>query len=428
MPGHLKQPLLLGLLATLLEAALLLLRGLSPWDANLVEAVAVCWAAAIVYLIAVWCAISWKETGRAALLVVLVAATVFRATLAPLPPSLSDDLYRYQWEGKVQLAGHNPYIVTPADPELVRLRPQVYDRLPGKDLPTVYGPATELLFRVAARADGLFAFKVLSLLFDFASLLVLVWMLALRGEPQVRALVYGWCPLVVLEFAGNGHNDSIPIFFLLLACAMTLRRSPGASGAALAAATMSKWFAGLLTPVFLRHAAAQQRSAGWKWLLVFGGVAGLLCLPYADAGGGLFAGLLGYAAGWRNNASVFALVAGLTGSDAAAFSVALAVVGAVVLGTTLRGTEPLRAALILLTALLLVSPSVFPWYVTWLVPFLCFFPNPALLLWTATVLLSYHVLIGFTALGVWEYKAGLLWLEYLPVYGLLLWTAWRARR
>ena len=432
MPDRLKQLLALGLLAALLEAALLALRGLHPWDVNLVEAVAVSWAAAGVYFVAVWLVFSWRETPRGALLVVLVAAAIFRLTLLPLPPSLSDDLHRYQWEGEIQRAGHNPYRATPADPELVRFRPPVYERLPGRELPTAYGPVIELLFRLAARADGLLApasaglaFKLLSVLFDFGSLLLLVWLLRLRDEPPARALVYAWCPLVVLEFAGSGHNDSIPIFFLLLACALTLRASL-VSGAALAAAAMSKWFAGLLAPVFFRRSSAQQRGAGWKWLSLFVVTVVLLCLPYAAAGSGLFAGLLGYAAGWRNNASLFALVAGVTGSDAAAHGISLAIVGGLVLGLTMRGTEPLRAALLLLATLLLVSPSVFPWYLTWFVPFLCFFPSPALLLWTSTVLLSYHVLLEFSALGIWRYDPELVALEYLPVYGLLLWTAWRA--
>ena len=72
--------------------------------------------------------------------------------------------------------------------------------------------------------------------------------------------------------------------------------------------------------------------------------------------------------------------------------------------------------------------SVSPWYVPWLVPFLCFFPNAGLLVWTGTVFLSYHVLMDYSAAGAWRYSAWLVWLEYLPVYALLLGKAWRARR
>jgi len=111
-----------------------------------------------------------------------------------------------------------------------------------------------------------------------------------------------------------------------------------------------------------------------------------------------------------------------------ATGIALGIVGGLALYFALTNTEPLRASYALLAAVLLLSPSVFPWYVTWLVPFLCFFPHPAWLLFTVTVLLSYHVLIDFTALGLWHYDPWLVGLEYIPVYGLLLWQQWRARR
>src|SRR3989304_5160391 len=66
------------------------------------------------------------------------------------------------------------------------------DRLPGKTVPAAYGPLPELLFRLAARLDGFAAFKLLSVLFDLGTLLVLVGLLRARREPPVRALLYGW--------------------------------------------------------------------------------------------------------------------------------------------------------------------------------------------------------------------------------------------
>src|SRR3989304_3445174 len=71
-------------------------------------------------------------------------------------------------------------------------RPAEYDRLPGKNVPAAYGPLTELLFRLAARLDGFAAFKLLSVLFDLGTLLVLVGLLRARREPPGRALLYGW--------------------------------------------------------------------------------------------------------------------------------------------------------------------------------------------------------------------------------------------
>jgi len=408
-------------LAVLLEAAFLVLRRLHPWDENVVGVIAVGLAASAVYFLAARLALIWRESTPAALLVVLTAAVAFRATLFPLPPTLSYDLYRYQWDAAVQRAGYNPYLVAPADPELASFRPPEYDRLPGKNYPAAYGPVTELLFRLVAPWGGVAGFKLLSVLFDLGTLLVVAGLLRLRGEPPVRALLYGWCPLVVVEFAGSGHNDSLALCALLVANFFIIRQRAGVSIAALAAAVLSKWFAAVVAPVFLWRGR-------WRSVPFFAAAAGLLLVPYAGAGWGLFAGLLAYLEQWRNNASLYALLAGATGEESVAAGVGLGVVAGLGLHCLRERLEPLRACYLLLAALLLVSPSVFPWYVTWLVPFLCFFPNAGLLVWTGTVLLSYHVLMDYSATGAWRYSAWLVWLEYLPVYALLLGKAWRARR
>lgn len=403
----------LAALAALLEGALLALRRFAPWEENAVAVIATGLAASLVYFAAARLAFAWRAPGRAALGVVLFAAVLFRATLLPLPPGLSSDLYRYQWDGAMQRAGYNPYLSTPADPQLAALRRLEYDRLPGKDYPAAYGPLAELGFRLAARLDGLAAFKLLSVLSDLGTLFVLVGLLRVRGEPPVRALLYGWCPLVVVEFAGSGHNDALALCALLLAHFFIIRQRARVSILALAAAVMTKWFPAVAAPVFLRR-------VGWPSLPLFAAGCALLALPYREAGGNLFRGLFAYAAEWRNNSSLYALLGAATGEEAVAAGVAAGVVVGLGLHCLRQRTEPLRACYLLLASLLLVAPSVFPWYVTWLVPFLCFFPNPGLLAWTATAWLGYHVLIDYEATGAWRYTPWLVWLEYVPVYALLL--------
>ncbi len=408
----------LVLLAALLEAAFLALRRWLVPAPDVAGVIGVALAASVVYFAAARLVWHWPEPGRAALWVVLLAAVVFRATLFPLPPTLSNDLYRYQWEAAVQRAGHNPYRVTPADPALAGFRPPEYDRLPGKNYPAAYGPLTELLVRLAALWGGLAGFKLLSVLFDLATLVTLVGLLRARGEPAVRALLYGWCPLVVVEFAASGHNDSLALCMLLVANFFIIRQRAGVSIAALAAAVMAKWFPVVAAPVFFRRTGPNR--ARWRNLLLFSGVALLCVLPYRDAGWSLFAGLAAYAREWRNNASFYALLTAATGEEAVAAGVGMGVVAGLVVHCWRRRMEPLRASYLLMAALLLVSPNVFPWYVTWLAPFLCFFPNAGLLAWTATVWLSYGVLVDFTATGAWRYHGWILWLEYAPVYALLL--------
>jgi len=402
--------LTLGLLAALLEIAFLALRRLHPFDEHVVEVVAVALAASVVYFAAVWLAGRLRNSTGLTVTIILLAAVLFRLTLLDLPPSLSDDLYRYQWDGQLQLAGDNPYLVTP---EARRLPGQARPHLPAAGYTTAFGPVPQLLFLLTAHVDGVLAFKLLIVMFDLASLLLVMALLRARGLPLERALIYGWCPLVVIEFAGSGHSDSILIFGILLACWLMTRHRALLSSLPLAAAVMTKWFPAMLLPVFVRR-------SGWRGLVVFTAAVTLGFLPYLDAGWNLIAGVRSYAESWRNNASLFDLLRAATGSDVAAGAVAALVLGGLALYLAAKRAEPLRASYLLIAALLLLSPSVFPWYLIWMIPFLCFFPNTGLLLWTATIFLSYDVLIGYKVLGTWQYDPALAWLEYAPVFALLV--------
>ena len=67
------------------------------------------------------------------------------------------------------------------------------------------------------------------------------------------------------------------------------------------------------------------------------------------------------------------------------------------------------------------------WYFTWIIPFLCFIPNPAWLLLTILQFLSYHVLIEYYALNTWHWRTEMVWLTYGPFYAMLLWEMIRKR-
>ena len=92
-----------------------------------------------------------------------------------------------------------------------------------------------------------------------------------------------------------------------------------------------------------------------------------------------------------------------------------------------KRTETARAAYLLIATILVFSPNGYSWYFTWIVPFLCFFPNPAWLLLTILQFLSYNVLIGYGILGVFHFDPFFQCLVYLPFYALLFFH-WFYRR
>ena len=64
-------------------------------------------------------------------------------------PLVSDDAYRYVWDGRVQRFGLSPYETVPNDPALAYLHTDLTRRIDPTSaaLPTIYPPAAELFFR-----------------------------------------------------------------------------------------------------------------------------------------------------------------------------------------------------------------------------------------------------------------------------------------
>ena len=79
-------------------------------------------------------------------------------------------------------------------------------------------------------------------------------------------------------------------------------------------------------------------------------------------------------------------------------------------------------------AALLLTTTVQPWYLLWIVPFLCFFPNRAWLLLTGLTMLAYHVLIRYHTEGIWSETLWIKLVIYIPFYLLLINDALRGLR
>lgn len=383
----------------------------TDWDQRVPEFIFLMLAAGVAYTAAVWL-VHRSSRGRLALVIVLAAGAACRILLLPLPPRLSGDVYRYGWEGRVQRAGINPYTVHPAMPGLERFRERGDPSDATSATPTVYPPLTEWSFTWAETFRG---YKILYTALDLASLLVLLLILRARREPLCRVVAYAWNPAVIIAFAFCGHHDSLAIAPLLLACFFLIRGRAALSVAALAASFLAKFFAAVLLPVFLRHTRA-------AYAVLFAALVFVAYLPYAQAGTALFDGLRRYGTAWQNNDSLFRLFIASGNSPGQALLVAAVLVLVLVTFAVKNRLEPLRASFLLLAGLLLLSPNAFPWYFTWTVPFLCFYPYAPWLLMTVVCVLGYAPVIPYSAGLAYRDEPLILTLEYAPV---LAWLAWQ---
>jgi len=375
---------------------------------------------------------------------ILAMAGVFRLTFLAAPPVLSQDLYRYLWDGRVTLAGGNPYLETPA---AARRSGPAADadlaRIDHADVPTIYPPAAQGLFAAGAALGGVLGIRLLLIAADLLVAALLASLLRSRDLPPSRALIYAWNPLAVTETAWSGHLEPAAILFVLLAARAIIQKRDARAALALTAGGLVKLFPLVLFAPFAR-------SIRGRVLILAPLLLAAACLPFSAAGARAFAGLHVYADRWLGNESLFALVLaaierldptpalkgalawtrshipGTEGLDrlyACVYPIDLAkgVCGLAVLAVAIvlwrRRVDPLRGAFVLTGAVLLLSPTAHPWYFLWVLPWLCLFPSLPFLLLTGLVALSY-VNLGAPGRAAEPYP----WIrlvEYGPFYVLL---------
>jgi hypothetical protein len=323
----------------------------------------------------------WASLPRAGAFVVLVALALRMAVL-PVTPTLSDDVYRYAWEGKVLAHGQDPWRHAPASPELAPLRDTVvHPFVNHPELSAIYPPLAELGFMLVARISyTLLAFKLWVLLHDLALCLVLAWWCVRRGGSAWDALVYAWNPLVVSEYAGGAHHDPTGILWLVLALAWAERSQVRSAFAALAAimvklVTLPAW------PFLMR--------AWSKRVRVLATLALAACLAgYVALTRGPDSGLTAFASRWRHNDALFGPLAWALGDERAR----LAVGGLLALLVGLlwwKRFEATAATRLVLRAGLLLGPVVHPWYLGWVLALEPIAPSWPWLLLSCTVGVAY---------------------------------------
>lgn len=372
------------------------------------------------------------EPGKALLLVWAVGLAA-RLLYLPLAPHFSDDIYRYLWDGWVQVQGVNPYAHSPADPALAHLRTAWHDLVNHPGVRTIYPPFAQVVFAALAYlGPSVLLFKGAWIVLDLGVAWAVGRIAVRRGrDPALPSLLYLWCPLPVLEVAWSGHLDPLGTLPMLLAVLVAAR--PGSRGG------RSSRTAGWLTGTLLAGSAAVKfvpaaavpalwRRAGGRAVAAFLLAALLLSVPYLDAGTDMLAGLTEYARRWSFHPGLHALLAEALGSVARAKWVGAAAVAAVSLETARRRWSLDRSLLWILGAGLLLSPTLHPWYVLWILPLAALRGSRGWILLAGTVALGYWGLDAFRATGRWPqpvWRSALIW---IPPLALLLWDALRARR
>lgn len=381
---------------------------------------------------------------------IVLFALLFRLILLPTRPTLSDDMYRYVWDGRVQAHGISPYRYPPNAKEVTNLHRgdrTIWPYINRKPVVTVYPPGAQLAYAGLWRlvGDSLTGFKAAFVLAELLGAVVLMQLLRLFDLPPEHVLIYLWSPLLVFEVAHAGHVDGLMLLLLIAAFWARVKGRPGLLGVCLGAATLVKFFPALLLPALLpigqaAHRPGVGRVSGLsyrirpaaKMLMGFGSALVLGYLPYLLQGGEVIGFLPNYfnenfnlgLARFLFAAAAHYEISGATFANVVTFGGLAAIGLACIARPAADGRAALRRCVWLIGWFTLFTQNLFAWYLLWLLPLITLLVEPghrpgfrpmlAWLVFSGTIALSYVFFVKWRVVA-WAQAA-----EYWPLYILLL--------
>lgn len=391
--------------------------------------------------------IQWS---RPLMIWIFVAGFLMRLTMIVSTPMLEVDFNRYFWDGAVLANGLNPYQYSPhdvlngsihdaADSEKYEVLAEDSEGLLAKInhgyLRSIYPPMAQAAFALSYLISpwSPIAWKTILL---FADLVVLGLILLLLKQVKLSPLlsiIYWWNPLLVKEIFNSGHMDVL-VFPLLLSGLLLIKNRPYWAMVFLGASVGVKLWPVVLLPVFVLGGVHSPVKMA-RCVILFCLVAGLALAPQLLSGLDASSGLIAYSERWQLNDGFFKMTVWASQFGLEIFGVhpghkyqtARIVVGIILLAwiiwiavrTRRQSVELIEGILWIVSALFILIPTQFPWYYTWLVPFLTLRPRFSLLVYTITLPFYYlrYYLDARGVVGVFDNIV--VWFEHVPIWILL---------
>lgn len=330
---------------------------------------------------------------------------VARLLLLATEPTLSDDVYRYLWDGHVITEGISPYSYAIADPALDPIAIPLRELTNNQGLASPYLPTAQAMFALVALVlpASATSMQAVMVALDLATAGLLHRLLGRAGLPAGRSLLYLWNPLVIIELAHGAHLDALMVFLTVAALSVSLPSTPDPARApAMAAAAaidrrrigsgVLLALAALTRPIPVLVGPAVARRLGVQGVVAAAATVAALLVPFGlgAAGWGLTGddgtGLFGSARAYSRTFSFNGFLNGVLDPGSTTSTVVIASMMAAVLAVVwwrAGALAPddvlghLRLAAVPVMAYVLGTPVLHPWYLVLLValvPFLT--PTP----------------------------------------------------
>ena len=363
-------------------------------------------------------------------------------------PILEDDSYRYFWDGALVLAGLNPYTTAPIDAltgplfigETLDVRLEqiaangAVERVAYPTVTTIYPPLAQLTFAVHGLLDSgswnLDLWRFMLLGFDCVTLALLIKLLSILKKPTYLALVFWLNPLAIITTINAGHMDALLLPFLVGAGIALVRYRFQLAAVCLVTAVGIKIWPIMLAPLFAGY-WYKQASFLWRQIIGFLMSVSMLSLivlaPQLLSNLNSSAGLVAYSSDWHTNSMIFTWVlkcwqvfTDVESGTLARVTIISFMLLAILLASFNPKTDPTKNLLWITAALFFLSPTGYPWYFIWLLPWLALNPSPALLALTVTLPLYFLRFTPFFDQNPALYQWVIVPLQFLPPLLLLM--------
>ena len=366
-------------------------------------------------------------------------AVLFRLLFLVAIPNLSQDFYRFVWDGRLILEGLNPYLHTPNElmESSIGLFPQMNTLYEGMGALSAkhysnYPPVHQMPFIIAAfisKHSILGSIVVLRLILISADLGILVFgkkLLKKLNKPTRTMYWFILNPLVIIELTGNLHFEGLMLCFFIISLYFIHSKKWHIAAVVMALSIAVKLVPVLSLPLFLN-------KLGWKKSVLFYSVTAavfiILFIPFFSFG--LlenFSATIGlWFSNFEFNASVYYFLKGTLeniNGVSVINSMGIIVACVVTLQTSClllkkkkETSQIILMILWILSGYYFISTTVHPWYIISLLLLSVFTNYKFVLVWSYTLILSY---IAYNEYSVEECNSILI-IEYTPVILMLGW-------
>ncbi len=350
-------------------------------------------------------------------------------------PALSNDVYRFIWDGRLLVAGEDPFALRPSEwMTLSSLPIGINNHLQKKiysDNYTVYPPIHQVIFWLSAKLSwslesAIILLKLVLILGEIGLLLFF------RKAKEFTILntrllpLYALNPLVLLEISGNGHFEGLMTLFLLIGFWGLRKKKYGLGGIGFGLAIATKLLPLMLLPIVLKF-IPKKGLVPFFCMIIFLNI--FLWFPLWQMGSlhHLMDSIWLYFESFEFNASLFYLLKWIYPSGRIGLmtnSLTILLIAFLALRQRkLDFIQLLRHASLIWILYLLNAAIVHPWY---LIPVLVLSGLTKMnsgVIWTGLVYLSYSHYWG----GDMEEQLGIIALEYLILTYLLVMDYKRAK-